>query len=127
MGNTAATGQLSDDCRLHFKAIHDTQDILRGKWKVLIIAILSLGKRRYLELQRQVEGIGPKMLSKELQELEINGLVTRTVQQTKPITVTYELTEYGKTLKSITDEMAAWGKQHREKIKASMKTSNEDE
>lgn len=96
MGNTAATGQLSEDCRLHFKAIHDTQDILSGKWKVRLIAVLSFGKRRYLELQRQVEGIGPKMLSKELQELEINGLVTRTVHQTKPITVTYELTEYGK-------------------------------
>lgn len=124
MGKTAATGQLSEDCRLHFKAIHDTQDLLSGKWKVLIIAILSFGKRRYLELQRQVAGIGPKMLSKELQELEINGLVTRTVHDTRPITVEYELTDYGKTLKPLTDEMAAWGKQHREKIKASMSSKN---
>lgn len=127
MGNTAATGHLSDDCRLHFKAIQDTQDILSGKWKVLIIAILSFGKRRYLELQRQVEGIGPKMLSKELQELEINGLVSRTVLHTRPITVEYELTEYGKTLKPLTDEMATWGKQHREKIKASMRRNSKDE
>ena len=106
---------------MHFKAIHDTQDILSGKWKVLIIAILAFGKRRYLELQRQVEGIGPKMLSRELQELEINGLISRTVRDTKPITVEYELTDYGKTLKPITDEMAAWGKQHREKIRQRMK------
>jgi DNA-binding HxlR family transcriptional regulator len=123
MGNTAATGQLSEECRLHFKAIHDTQYILSGKWKVLIIAILSFGKRRYLELQRQAEGIGPKMLSKELHELEINGLITRTVCATKPVTVEYELTDYGKTLKSLTDEMASWGKQHREKIKHDLSRS----
>lgn len=116
MGNTAAAGKISDDCRRHFNAIRDTQDILSGKWKVLIIALLSSGGRRYLELQRLANGIGTKMLSKELQELEINGLISRTVLDTKPVTVEYALTEYGKTLKPITDEMARWGIQHREKI-----------
>ncbi|WPQ61186.1 helix-turn-helix domain-containing protein [Chitinophaga sancti] len=116
MGNTAANGHISDECKRHFKAIQDTQDILSGKWKMLIMGILGSGKRRYLELQRLVDGIGPKMLSKELQELEINGLVSRTEMATKPLTVEYALTEYGKSLKPILDDMAEWGKNHRDRV-----------
>ena len=69
-----------------------------------------------MELQRLLAGIGTKMLSKELQELEINGLITRAVMKTKPITVEYELTSYGHSLKPIIDEMALWGRNHRVKI-----------
>jgi DNA-binding HxlR family transcriptional regulator len=64
------------------------------------------------------------MLSKELQELEINGLIKRSVLETKPITVEYELTAYGRTLKPIIDAMAFWGKQHRERIRKEM-TANQ--
>jgi DNA-binding HxlR family transcriptional regulator len=56
------------------------------------------------------------MLSKELNKLELNGLITRTTLETRPVSVQYELTEYALSLKSLTDEMSAWGKQHREKI-----------
>jgi DNA-binding HxlR family transcriptional regulator len=56
------------------------------------------------------------MLSKELNKLELNGLITRTTLETRPVMVQYELTEYALSLKSLTDEMSAWGKQHREKI-----------
>lgn len=104
------------DCKQNLVAISDTLDILSGKWKVMIISYLVLGKKRFLELQRSVEGIGPKMLSKELKELELNGLIKRSVQDTNPITVEYELTEYGHTLKPVIGEMVSWGKQHREKI-----------
>ena len=104
------------DCKQHMKAFNDTQYVLSGKWKVMIIGCLASGKKKFLELQRVVEGIGAKMLSKELQELELNGLLTRSVQDTKPVTVEYELTEYGRTLKPIIHEMASWGKQHKEKI-----------
>ena len=121
MGNTAAEGQISHDCMRHFQAIRDTHDVLSGKWKVLIIAILSIEKRRYLELQRLVEGIGPKMLSKELQELELNGLISRTVMETKPVTVEYALTDYGRSLKPIMDEMARWGREHREWVVKELK------
>lgn len=107
---------ISEECKRHFKAIRDTQDILGGKWKMLILAMLGSGNKRYLELQRSLEGIGPKMLSKELQELEINGIVSRTVMQSKPITVMYALTEYGRSLKPILDDMAAWGQSHRDRV-----------
>lgn len=102
--------KISVDYKQHFKAINDTIYVLGSKWKVLIIASLGrFGKKRYMELQRLVEGIGPKMLSKELQDLELNGVIKRSVLETKPVTVEYELTEYGKTLKPIIDEMAFWG------------------
>jgi DNA-binding HxlR family transcriptional regulator len=88
---------------------------------VVIVACLASGKKRYLELQRIVEGIGPKMLSKELNKLELNGLITRSALETKPVTVEYELTEYALSLKPLTDEMAVWGKQHRDKVIKDMK------
>lgn len=71
---------------------------------------------RFMDLIRAVEGIGAKMLSKELQALEMNQLVKRTVCNTKPITVEYEITEYGKTLQPIIAEIGNWGKEHRKKL-----------
>lgn len=105
-----------ETCKVYLGAVQDTMDILKGKWKITIISCLSFGTRRFLELQREVGGIGAKMLSKELQDLEVNGIVLRRVCDTKPITVEYELTDYGRTLQGIIDEMVKWGKQHRKKI-----------
>jgi DNA-binding HxlR family transcriptional regulator len=108
---------MSAPCKGHIRAIHDTLDLLGGKWKITIISSLSFNdKRRFGELQRDVVGIGAKMLSKELRDLEINGLVKRTVRDTKPVTVEYELTEYGHTLEEIILAMSKWGHQHRERI-----------
>lgn len=101
------------DCRGHIQAIYETLNILSGKWKIAIIGSLRFGKKRFMELQRDVEGIGPKMLSKELHELEKNGLIKRTVYDTRPITVDYDMTDYGKTLQTIIKEMADWGAKHR--------------
>ncbi|MDJ1482501.1 helix-turn-helix domain-containing protein [Cytophagaceae bacterium YF14B1] len=103
-------------CPSQLRAIHDTMDLLEGKWKITIIGCLSFGNKRFMDLQREVEGIGSKMLSKELQELEINGLVSRTVMNTRPVTVEYALTSYGQTLRPILWEMAKWGQTHRKKI-----------
>lgn len=108
---------MSAPCKGHLRAVHDTLDLLSGKWKIAIIGSLSFNdKRRFGELQRDVVGIGAKMLSKELRELEINGLVKRTVHDTKPVTVEYELTDYGRTLEDIILAMSKWGEQHRARI-----------
>ncbi|MBL1407706.1 winged helix-turn-helix transcriptional regulator [Sphingobacterium faecale] len=104
----------SETCKTRITAIRDTMEILSGKWKFHILGtLLETDKMRFMDLLREVEGIGSKMLSKELQDMEINQLVTRTVQQTKPITVVYEITEYGKTLGPIIDEIAKWGISYR--------------
>lgn len=60
--------------------------------------------------------ISGKILSRELKEMEINHLVTRTVLDIKPITVEYQLTEYGQTLKPVIEKLADWGINHRRKI-----------
>jgi DNA-binding HxlR family transcriptional regulator len=67
-------------------------------------------------MQREVQGITAKMLSKELKELEVNELVLRTVRNTTPVTVEYELTEYGKTLDNVIEELRDWGTKHRRRI-----------
>ncbi|AYM99277.1 winged helix-turn-helix transcriptional regulator [Chryseobacterium sp. 3008163] len=96
-------------------AIRDTLDVVGGKWKLVLISVLFNGKKGFNELTRDA-GISPRILSKELQELEINGLVTRQVMDTKPVTVQYELTEYSTTLHEVLFAMEKWGLQHREKV-----------
>lgn len=106
-----------EDCGQHIRAIHDVMDIIGGKWKTSIIACLCYQKRRrFSDLLRDVKGISGKMLSRELKELEVNGLITRKVLDTQPITVEYEITEYGSTLQTVTSVIADWGLEHRRRI-----------
>ncbi|MBD3906300.1 helix-turn-helix transcriptional regulator [Chryseobacterium sp. Ch-15] len=95
--------------------IQDTLDVVGGKWKLVLIFILSDGKKKFNELSREA-GITPRILSKELQELEMNDLVIRTVCDTKPVTVEYSLTEYSKSLSDVIIAMCKWGENHRKKI-----------
>ena len=101
--------------------VKDTLDILGGKWKIQIIISLTFGKKRFKQIQRDIPGITAKMLSKELKELEINDLAERKVYDTSPVTVEYELTPYGRTLKKVIGELHHWGKTHRKKIIARTK------
>lgn len=104
-------------CKNRITAIRDSMEILSGKWKFHILGtLMEGGSMRFMDLLREVEGIAAKMLSKELQDLEMNQLVSRRVLDTKPITVEYEVTEYGKTLKPIIDELANWGKAYRSAV-----------
>ena len=104
------------NCAAYSMAVRDTMDMLSGKWKIQIIGTLCFGKKRFMELIASVGGIAAKMLSKELQELELNGMVKRSVLHTKPITVEYELTAYGHTLKPVIDVIVSWGIQHRQRV-----------
>lgn len=101
------------DCRGRLRAIHDTLDLLGGKWKVTLMAALGYGPRRFTALQKGIKGIGPKMLTRELQELEMNGLVQRTGQDG---IVVYAITPYGETLEPLIHEMALWGRGHRQRV-----------
>lgn len=69
-----------------------------------------------MDLIRQLEEIAPKVLSKELKELELNKLIKRTVKDTMPITVEYELSEFGKSLHSVIKVMSEWGINYRERV-----------
>ena len=111
------------DPKKEVRAVHDAMDVLNGKWKISIISsICYYNKRRFSDILNDVNGISNKMLSKELKELEINKLIKRTVLETQPISVQYQLTEYGLTLKTIINDLAAWGIQHRKVIIADMQS-----
>ena len=104
-------------CKVRMQAINDAMSLLSGKWKIHILGTLIEGNTLgFMDLLREIDGIGTKMLSKELQDLEMNNLVSRTVMNTKPITVEYSITEYGKTLSSLIDELAKWGTAYRKSV-----------
>jgi DNA-binding HxlR family transcriptional regulator len=98
-------------------AVQDSMDVLSGKWKIAIISsICYYNKRRFSDILNDVVGISNKMLSKELKELETNQLIKRTVLDTQPISVQYQLTDHGKTLKTIINNLTDWGIKHRKEI-----------
>lgn len=108
-------------CKASVDAVRDALYALNGKWKFPLMVALSNGPQRFKDIQRALGDITPKILSKELKELELNEFVKRNVFATTPVTVTYELTPYSRTLDSVLRELGIWGKEHREHIKRSMK------
>ena len=104
-------------CQIRMQAISDAMSLLSGKWKFHILGTLIEGnKLGFMDLLREINGIGTKMLSKELQDLEMNNLVSRTVKDTKPVTVEYSITEYGRTLSPVINELAKWGVDYRRSL-----------
>ncbi|MEJ8819275.1 winged helix-turn-helix transcriptional regulator [Lacibacter sp. H407] len=104
------------ECVQYIRPVRDVLDLINGKWKLPILIALSFGNKRFKELERDVEGITPRMLSKELKDLESNQLITRTVYDTMPVTVEYSLTSYGKTLDDVIAALRDWGKKHRSRL-----------
>ena len=107
----------SEKHKKEMMAVQDSMDVLNAKCKIsLISSSCYYNKRRFSDILNDVAGISNKMLSKELKELEINQLVKRTVLDTQPVTVQYELTDHGLTLKTIINNLTEWGIEHRKKI-----------
>jgi DNA-binding HxlR family transcriptional regulator len=106
----------SAECTKRLLAVKDALDVLSGKWKLQIILSLSFGKKRFKQIQREIPGLTPKVLSKELKDLEMNELVDRHVYDTVPVSVEYELTSYGATIRPLIAELHKWGTKHRKRI-----------
>ncbi|MCE7054280.1 helix-turn-helix transcriptional regulator [Algoriphagus sp. AGSA1] len=102
--------------RQYILALTDTLQVISGKWKLPIIASLLYGRTRFKDLQENIEKITPRMLSKELKELEINGILQRKVYDLTPVLIEYTLTESGKNLIDIVDSMLDWGIAHRKEV-----------
>lgn len=97
--------------------VMDTMEILTGKWKIIILTTLYLGgKMRFNEIKNSIPKITGRVLANDLRTLEENHIVLRTLKDTSPITVEYELTAYGKTLDTVFEALTDWGMQHRKKI-----------
>ncbi|MGY2680739.1 winged helix-turn-helix transcriptional regulator [Pseudomonas sp. CHM02] len=85
--------------------------IIGGKWKGVILYHLLLdGTHRFNELQRQLTGIPPRLLVKQLRDLEEDGLVVRTVYAVVPPKVEYSLSEEGRSLEPFLMGLSTWGK-----------------
>lgn len=109
------------ECTAAITSVRDALYVLNGKWKLPLIVSLMTGPKRFNDIQRELGEITPKILSKELKELELNEFVIRKVFSTTPVTVTYELTDYSRSLDKVLTELRLWGTQHRQRIVASRK------
>jgi len=110
------------ECLEKLLPVRDALDVFKGKWKIQIISVLVYYEQcGFKQLQNSVPGITPKMLSKELKELEVNLMVNRLVSDTRPISVSYQITDYGKSATPVIYALYQWGQQHRDVIIASMK------
>lgn len=100
--------------RMHGRAYHCaldvTMDYIGGKWKTIVLWYLRKGPKRFSELDRLIPGITEKMLSMQLRQLEKDGLVSRTIYPEVPPRVEYALTNEGKTLLPLLEEIAKWGR-----------------
>ena len=77
---------------------------------------LMFENMRFKELEDEIEGIGPKMLAKELREMEMNHLIEKKPTGKNGDTFAYAITPYGMTLKKLIVQIEMWGIKHREKI-----------
>jgi DNA-binding HxlR family transcriptional regulator len=107
-------------------------DRISNKWVALILAALGSDgpyktgadcprdprPMRYSELSRRLAGVSQKMLTQTLRSLERDGLVTRTVTPTVPVTVTYELTELGLSLQQVMYGIKMWAERHMDEVLA---------
>jgi DNA-binding HxlR family transcriptional regulator len=104
---------------------------ISDKWVALVLAALGsdgphrgqdfVGEprsMRYSELFRRLAGVSQKMLTQTLRSLERDGLLTRTVTPTVPVTVTYELTDLGVSLQDVMGGLKAWAEAHMDEVLA---------
>ncbi len=80
-----------------------------GKWKPIILYLISKGGNRFGILQRGIEGISKQMLTKQLRELEADGILHREIFPEIPPRVEYSITEKGRSLFPVIDSMRKWG------------------
>lgn len=84
-------------------------EVIGGKWKGVILFHLLGGTKRFNELMRLIPGVTQRMLTRQLRELEGDGIVARKVYAEVPPKVEYSLTEFGLTLKPLLRDLQRWG------------------
>lgn len=93
-----------------------TLDVIGGKWKGMVLHRLLDGTTRFNEIRRAVPGVTQRMLTRQLRELEADGVIRRKVYAEVPPKVEYSLTEFGRSLEPILSLMGDWGNQYRRKV-----------
>ena len=106
-GRKSVANVCSEPC-----AIEKGMRLIGGKWKGSLIYHLKDGPVRFNDLARMLGGASKKMIDQRLKELEAEGMVVRQVISDRPIAVSYELTEYGRTALKILDDLRIWSETH---------------
>ena len=96
-------------------ALLEVVNLFAGKWRMIIVASLFQEDIRFVEIQKLIPNITPRMLSKELKELELSGIVKRTVYDSTPVLIHYGLTDSANSFAPIFIQMVEWGVEHRKK------------
>lgn len=107
---------MTDKNDLPICPVETTLTLISDKWKVLIIRDLRGGTKRFGELKKSLSGISQKMLTSNLRDMEENGLLTRKTYPEVPPRVEYTLTELGRSMFPILDEMEKWGRKFKENV-----------
>ncbi|ENQ3080381.1 TPA: winged helix-turn-helix transcriptional regulator [Bacillus pseudomycoides] len=97
-------------------SVEVTLDVIGGKWKGVILFHLINGEIRFNQFLRLMPGITQRMLTRQLRELEADGVIHREVYKEVPPKVEYSLTEFGKSLIPIIVMMRDWGNEYRMQI-----------
>jgi DNA-binding HxlR family transcriptional regulator len=84
-------------------------DLVGERWNLLVVRELMHGPKRYTDLAEHLPGIGTNILASRLRDLEANGIVTKRVLPPPAASKVYELTDYGRDLRSVLRELALWG------------------
>jgi DNA-binding HxlR family transcriptional regulator len=102
---------VNENCIRTFSGIEDALYVIGGKWRLRIIIALFDGVGRFNEIRRAVSGISAKVLAAELRHLELNGFIKRGGLEA-PAAITYVLTDYSQTLRTVVHALHDWGKAH---------------
>ena len=105
-----ANNKFTDDKMIErCESMSRMQAVLGGKWKILILwYIATYNVQRFGELMRRIDGISQSTLTKQLRELEADGLIHREIYKEIPPKVEYTLTERGETFVPILEQMVLW-------------------
>ena len=91
-------------------AVDATMSVIEGRWKTVILCKLYMnGPMRFNQLMKDIDGISPRILTKQLKEMESDGIIARTPYPEIPPRVEYSITEKGLSLGPILKAMADWG------------------
>ena len=94
-------------------SIDAAMSVIEGRWKGTIICMLAKdGTLRFSELQRKIGEITSRILSKQLKELEADGMITRKVIPEGKVKVEYTLTDKGRSIIPVLESLARWGAMH---------------
>ena len=96
-------------------------DRLADKWALLILDRIKTSPVRFNHIRRDIKGISQKVLSQTLKKLERDGLLTRTVYPTVPVTVEYALTPLGRTLTDTVTALAHWAESNMDAVLAAQR------